>query len=358
MTRPTGVEINIAGLLHNLNQVKAYAPGSKIIAMVKANAYGNGSSHVVPILAQQVYAFGVACLEEALAIRSLGVRTHCILFQGVFHPAEWQIVAANHLQSVVHHSLQLQWLLENPLPEKIKIWVKVDTGMHRLGFEPNEIYNILMLLSKCPWVDSEIGLITHLACADEIDNPHNELQLKIFNSLKLPALNLQKSICNSAAIMSLPSAHAEVVRPGIMLYGVSPFRDQTGPELGLIPVMRFMSAITAIHHYPKGAYVGYGATWKATRPSVVGVVPAGYGDGYPRHIATGTPVWINGFKVPIVGRVSMDMLTIDLTDHPMLQIGDLVELWGENLPVEIVAKAAGTIAYELLCQFSPRLSGV
>lgn len=357
MTRPTGVNIDAAALLHNLNQAKSYVPDSKIIAMVKADAYGCGLSHVVPVLEGKVYAFGVACLEEALALRSLRVSNECILFQGVFHAEEWQCVAINRLQSVVHQIQQLQWLLATPLPNKIKIWIKVDTGMHRLGFAPEEVYDVLMQLSTCPWVDSQIGLITHLASSDEPGNPQNQLQLKIFNELNLPSLHLQKSICNSAAIMSFPKAHTEVIRPGIMLYGVSPFVNQTGRDLGLKPVMRFTSALVATHLLAEGSYVGYGGTWRAKRPSVIGVVPVGYGDGYPRHIAPRTPVWINGFNVPIVGRISMDMLTIDLTDYPQLQIGDPVELWGENLPVETIANAAGTIAYELLCQFSPRLTG-
>ncbi|KTD06840.1 alanine racemase [Legionella jamestowniensis] len=355
MTRPTRVQIDATALLHNLNFIKRRAPHSKIIAMVKANAYGCGLSSVAPVLEGQIYAFGVACIEEAMAIRDLGIRSDCVLFQGIFSPEELDAVAAHHFQCVIHQPHQLQWLLEKPLPNKIKVWVKVNTGMHRLGFSPQNVHEIISTLRACPWVDAEIGIMTHLACADEPDNPSNQNQLRVFKELDLPQGNLIKSISNSAAILALPETHADVVRPGIMLYGVSPFAHQTGQELGLMPVMRFVSAISAIHHYPAQVRIGYGGTWQTNRPSVIGVVAVGYGDGYPRHIAQNTPVWINGSQVPIVGRVSMDMLTVDLTHCPEVKIGDPVELWGQHIPVESIALSAGTIAYELLCQFSPRV---
>ncbi|RMX05445.1 alanine racemase [Legionella jordanis] len=355
MTRPTRVQIDAKALVHNLNAVKRYAPNSKVIAMVKANAYGCGLASVIPVLEGQVDAFGVACIEEAMAIRSLGSRSDCVLFQGVFSADELQLASTHQFQCVIHQPHQLQWLLNQTLPSKIKVWVKVNTGMHRLGFPTQDIYEIIEALSHCPWVDSEIGLMTHLACADNPKEPSNERQLRLFNELSLPSVKLTKSICNSAAIMSFPDAHAEVVRPGIMLYGVSPFAETTGQDIGLMPVMRFISAISAINHYPDKARIGYGGVWQTSRPSTIGIVAVGYGDGYPRHIAANTAVWINGFKAPIVGRVSMDMLTVDLTDAPDVAVGDVVELWGPHIPVESIASSAGTIAYELLCQFSPRI---
>lgn len=357
MSRPTRVQINPLALLHNLNQVKRLAPKSKVIAMVKANAYGCGLSAVVPILEGQVHAFGVASLEEALAIRALGVSTDCLLFQGVFSVDELEAVAAHQFQVVIHHPQQLQWLLSTSLNRKIKVWVKVNTGMHRLGFPPEEVYELLQTLSSCPWVDAELGLMTHLSSADEPEDPVNQEQLRCFRDLNLPLLAepLVKSIANSAGILALPQSHADCVRPGIMLYGVSPFSQQTGRELGLMPVMHFVSAITAIRHYPARARIGYGGTWQTTRPSIIALVAVGYGDGYPRHIAPNTPVWVNGYQAPIVGRVSMDMLTIDLTDCPGAELGMPVELWGQHIPVEQIAHSAGTIAYELLCQISPRV---
>lgn len=355
MTRPTRVHIDATALLHNLGQVKHYAPGKKIIAMVKANAYGCGLSKVVPVLDKEVDAFGLACMEEALAVRKLGVQRDCVLLQGVFSADELPVAAKNRFQCVIHSALQLRLLLDTPLESKIKIWVKVNTGMNRLGFLPQEIYDVLQTLHSCPWVDDNIGLMTHLACADSPEDPTNQNQLQRFRDLKLPSLSLIKSIANSGAIMALPDTHADVIRPGIMLYGVSPFPRQTGVQLGLKPVMHFVSAISAIHHYPTGVPIGYGRTWKTPRPSIIGVVAAGYGDGYPRHVGENTPVWINGDYAPIVGRVSMDMLTVDLTDCMKADLGSTVELWGQYVPVETIAQAAGTIGYELLCQFVPRV---
>lgn len=353
MSRPTRAYIDSAALIHNLEQIKKYAPGKKISAMVKANAYGCGLSSVIPVLEGEVDAFGVASIEEALAIRKLGSRTPCILFQGIFSSDELPIVENHNFELVIHTLYQLSWVLSTPLSSPIKVWIKINTGMHRLGFALVDVLSIIEQLKSCPWIQNKIGLMTHLACADEPLAIENEKQLQRFHSLKINPNNYELSIANSAAIMALPSTHADMVRPGIMLYGISPFSEQTGKELGLQPVMQFISSISAIHHYPPYAPVGYGATWQSNKPSVVGVVPAGYGDGYPRHVKNAY-VWIKGQKIPVVGRVSMDMLTVDLTDFPDIQIGDTVELWGRNIPVENVAITAGTIAYELISQVAPR----
>jgi alanine racemase len=355
MTRPTRVHIEPSALLHNVNQVKRHAPGKKIIAMVKANAYGCGLENVVPVLEEQVDAFGVACLEEALAIRALGIGRDCILFQGIFTPDELHLVANYNFQCVIHEPCQLKWLLETPLTSKINIAVKVNTGMSRLGFEPHEIYEVLKSLQACPWVFPTIALITHLSSADDPSHSVNQNQLRLYNELNLPPGYFTRSIANSAAIFQLPDTHADVVRPGIMLYGVSPFPKQTGSEIGLMPVMHFMSAISAIHRYPPHTPIGYGGSWQSNKATTIGIVPAGYGDGYPRHIGDNTPVWVNGRQAPVVGRVSMDMLTIDLSDCPNVVVGTPVELWGRHIPVETVAASAGTIAYELLCQVTARV---
>lgn len=356
MTRPARIRIDASALLHNIKQIKQLAPGRGIIAMVKANAYGCGLNQVVPMIAEHVDALGIACMEEALAIRALGVMRDCVLIQGVFSADEYLIAAQNQMSCVIHHQQQLDWFLATPLAKKIKIWVKVNTGMHRLGFQPDEVPKVMQALINCRWAD-EIGLLTHLACADVPDNQANAKQLKAFQNIKLPSHPILKSIANSAAIIALPDAHADVIRPGIMLYGVSPFAHQTGQSLGLMPVMSFVSAISAIHHYPKDSAIGYSATWITKRPSMIAVVAVGYGDGYPRHIAAGTPVWVNGQKADIVGRISMDMLTIDITDCQGIEVGTSVELWGKQIPIETIAKASGTIAYELLCQITNRPRG-
>lgn len=353
MSRPTTLVIEPSALLHNLAKIRRYAPNQQIIAMVKANAYGCGITVVAPILDGQVDALGVSCLEEALTIRTLGVKTPCLLMQGVFSQNEIEVVALNQMSCVIHQAQQLQWIINTPLAHPLKVWVKVNTGMHRLGFKPCEVQDVLNALLNCSWIHKDIGLMTHMACADQPERVENKSQIDLFNRIDCSGFSV-KSMANSAAIISFPEAHADVLRPGIMLYGVSPFANQSATDLGLIPVMRFTSAIGAIHHNPPNAYVGYGGAWCSPNPSVIGVVSVGYGDGYPRHIAPGTPVWIAGKEVPIVGRVSMDMITIDLTGHSSVEIGAPVELWGVHLPIERIAKAAGTIGYELLCQMTDR----
>ncbi|CAM4507832.1 MAG: Alanine racemase, biosynthetic [Legionella sp.] len=354
MSRPTHLVVESSALLHNLAQIRRFAPGKKVITMVKANAYGCGIHAVVPVLEGHVDAFGVACIEEAMVIRRLGSRTHCILFQGVFSPDEFKLAAEHQLGCVMHQPHQVQWLLNTPLDKPIKLWVKVNTGMHRLGFKPYELQELMSALQACSWVDKDIGLMTHLACADEPERAENYQQISLFERISVAGFS-QRSMANSAAIISFPQTHADVVRPGIMLYGVSPFADKTAIDLGLVPVMRFVSAISAVYDNPSFAQVGYSGVWSSPNPSRIGIVAAGYGDGYPRHIAANTPVWVQGREVPIAGRISMDMLAVDLTKHPDIQPGAPVELWGTHILVERIAQAAGTIAYELLCQISERV---
>jgi alanine racemase len=234
------------------------------------------------------------------------------------------------------------------------LWIKVNTGMNRLGFKPDELQAVMTALHSCSWVHKDIGLMTHIASSDQADRIENSEQISLFQSITTPGFS-QRSMANSAAIISFPQTHADAVRPGIMLFGVSPFANQTASDLGLIPVMRFQSAISAIRPIPHGAQVGYGGDWKSNKPSVMGIVAVGYGDGYPRHIGPHTPVWVNGREVYIIGRISMDMLAIDLTDHKDIQEGDTVQLWGDHILVERIAQSAGTVGYELLCQISERV---
>ncbi|KTC65791.1 alanine racemase (plasmid) [Legionella adelaidensis] len=355
MARPTHVHVDTQALLHNIDCIKKIAQHKKIIAMVKANAYGCGLPAILPTLEKNVDFLGVACLEEALAVRKLGSRAQCILFQGIFCADELNEVVEHNFEIVIHHVQQLEWLLATRLPKRVKIWVKVDTGMHRLGLPPEKVYEAIQSLQNCAWVDNNLGILTHLACADEPIHSANQQQLEIFNNLKVPEVKLTRSIANSAAILSLPEAHADVVRPGIMLYGISPFAGQTGKDLGLKPVLHLVSEVTAINPYPPHSPIGYGRTWESDKPSIVGIIPVGYGDGFPRHIKPGTKIWINDTYVPIIGRVSMDVLTVDLTDAQHIQVGDPVELWGLHTPIESIAESAGTIAYELLSQLTPRV---
>ncbi len=353
--RPSFLYLDAEALRHNLAIVKRYAPQQAIIAMVKANAYGCGVQWVAPLIESNVFGFGVACLEEAIAVRQVCMQAECLLMHGIFSPDELTVLQDLHLSTVIHNSQQLVWLTTIPVSKSIKVWVKVDTVIHRFGFQPHELTDVLAALRHCPWIDATIGLMTHLACADTPLRPDCQQQIQTWESVAKQYPDMPQSVANSAAIMALPQTHANVVRPGLMLYGASPFADRLGCEFGLQPVMHFISEVTTIHHYAVGEAIGYGATWRCSRPSVIGVIPVGYGDGYPRHIKRGAQVWVKGRAVPIVGRISMDMMTIDVTDCSNVQIGDQVELWGKHLPIETVAQQAGTIAYELMTQVSQRV---
>ncbi|QDQ39261.1 alanine racemase [Legionella geestiana] len=353
MTRPTWMRVNPAALLHNLRRVNASAPQSRVLAMVKANAYGCGIENVVPVLEGQVDGFGVAALDEACAIRALGARTPCVLMGGVFDAEEWRSVNRLDCISMVHSHEQLALMLQTPLTTPASVWVKVNTGMQRLGFLPEDVPGVLAALNASSWIAKNPCVITHFARADEPDHGANRQQLATFATLNAHAGMV--SIANSAAILSGLGTTADWVRPGIMLYGVSPFSGTTAKDVGLRPVVSLMSAITAIHDIAAGQPVGYGHAWVASRPSRIGIIPIGYGDGYPRHVGKDASVAVNGQEVPVVGRVSMDMLTVDLTDSVDVCTGDAVELWGEHMPIERIAHSAGTIGYELLCQLTDRV---
>jgi alanine racemase len=353
MYRPTRISIDSHALVHNVQAIKHRASGKKIIAMVKANAYGCGLSEVIPTLDGLVDAFGVTSLDEAMSIRKLGSQTECVLFQGFFKGTELGIIAAQRISVVLYTQEMLKNLLSTRLERPLSVWIKVNTGMNRLGFSTQEVSSVLSALEQCPWV-SDIGVMTHLACADEPWREENKRQLELFEGLNLPN-TIKRSVTNSAGILAFPDVVQDVVRPGIMLYGISPFSDKTGVELGLKPVVRLTSELISVYPVTAMAHVGYAATWQANKDTVIGIVAIGYGDGYPRHIAPNTPVWTHGQECPIVGRVSMDMIAVDVTSLDAARIGDVVELWGAHLPIERIAKASGTIAYELLCQLTGRV---
>jgi alanine racemase len=353
MARPTRLIIDSEALLHNIAFIKQVTQGKGVIAMVKANAYGCGVKNIVPVLKGKVDAFGVACLEEALIMRHLDSQTPCVVFQGPFAAEELPVFVQNQCATVVHTFQQLEWITQTALKKPLQVWVKVNTGMHRLGFEPEEIPKVVKILQNSPWVHKKMGIMTHFASADEKDNPATSAQLQVFQSLDKTAFS-QQSLANSAAILQFPQTHADLVRPGIMLYGVSPIPNQEGRALGLMPVMHFVSSVFAIHAYSHPIAVGYGGTWKCDTPSVIGLVPTGYGDGYPRHVKGDPYVWIQGYQAPIAGLVSMDMMAVDLTHCPKVRLGDRVELWGNHIPVEQVAQWAGTSPYELICQTTDR----
>ncbi|MEZ5581547.1 MAG: alanine racemase [Candidatus Competibacteraceae bacterium] len=353
MTRATTAHINLSALSHNLQRVRRAAPGSRIAAAVKANAYGHGLLRVARALGA-ADALAVACGEEAVVLREGGIQHPIVLLEGVFEAGELPLCSRLNLDIVVHHLLQVEMLERTALERPIRVWLKIDTGMHRLGINPDTADTIWQRLRSCPSVDPNIRIMSHLARADERNNDYTLQQLQIFTEA-IAELPGERSLANSAGVLGWPPTHFDWVRPGLMLYGVSPFADSEGSEEGLQPVMTLTTGLIAINRLAKGQPVGYGGTWICPQEMDVGVAAIGYGDGYPRHLPSGTPVLVNGRVAPLIGRVSMDMITVDLRQHPEARVGDPVVLWGRGLPVEIIAQAAGTIPYTLLCAVTERV---
>ncbi len=352
MSRPTFMTINVSALQHNVERVRAFAPHSAMIAMVKANAYGHGIERVALAL-QTVDALGVASLEEGLKLREAGITKPIVLMEGVFYPDELIDAAHHHFTLVVHHLPHVEMLEQFPLESCFSVWLKIDTGMHRLGIAPNDVHDIYQRLLAVSSIKKPIGLMTHFAEADSLKRSTTKNQIQLFEKITrgLPG---PRSLANSAGILAWSDAHKDWVRPGLILYGASPFADKTGLEYGLKPVMTLSSRLIAITKVPKGEKVGYGGTWTAPEEMMVGVVGVGYGDGYPQYAENGTAILVNNKRSQLVGRVSMDMLTVDLRNQPEAKIGDEVTLWGEGLPVEEVAKHNRTSAYEILTRMTPR----
>ena len=347
-------EINIGALLYNVEVVRKLAPTSKILAMIKANAYGHGYLEVAESLTN-VDAFGVARLDEAIKLRDAGVKKSIVLLEGFFDKDELMIIAEKQLETVLHNKQQVIDFINADLPQPIKVWLKLDTGMHRIGLAPEEMASCYNQLTQHKNILATPTILTHLACADELEHPLNNQQIYLFNQLCLD-IEGERSIANSAAIMSLPETHLDWVRPGIMMYGASAMADSDAAEHDLKPVMTLKSSVIAVRDVPKGGSVGYGATWVAKQNTKIAVVAIGYGDGYPRNAGNGTPVLINSIEYPLVGRVSMDMITVDLGQSTEIKVGDEVILWGEGLPIERVARHANSIAYELLCGVTGRVT--
>lgn len=354
MARPASVTINLSALRHNLQRVRNCAPHAKILCAVKANGYGHGAVMVAKTLVDAgADALAVACLEEAISLRDAGITQPIVLLEGVFSADELTLAAQHQLQLIVHQAEQVTWL-ENWSGHAFKVWLKIDTGMHRLGIAPEEFEGLHARLLACQAVVGEPILMTHFACADERGSAFTQQQINTF-SATTKNHHSESSLANSAGILAWPQSHANWVRPGIMLYGASPFAGEVAADQNLQAVMTLRSEIIAINTIAAGESVGYGATWQAKQATRVGVIAIGYGDGYPRHAPSGTPVLVNGQVVPLIGRVSMDMITVDLHSQPNAKIGDAVVLWGEGLPVEKVAAAANTISYALFCGVTARV---
>lgn len=350
MPRPVQAYIDLNALKNNLAVVRKFAPDANVLAVVKADAYGHGLLRSARALTA-TDGFAVLRLGEGIALRRAGYRQLVLLLEGFFTADELSLLVQYDLTAMIHCTEQVEAILSTSLVGDFAVFLKINTGMNRLGFPMHKFTAALEKLQNSHCVRS-ITLATHFATADETTG----IDAQFAHFKRLTQNNhLPKSLANSAAILRYPATHQDWVRPGIMLYGVSPFADQLACDFGLQPVMTLVSHVIAVQTLQPGKSVGYGRAFTADELCRVGVVACGYADGYPRHAATGTPVLVDGQRTRTLGRVSMDMLFVDLTPLPQTGVGSTVTLWGKGLPVEDVAAAAGTIGYELLCALSPRV---
>ena len=350
MSRPLQARINLSALQNNLAVAKQHAPKSRIMAVIKANGYGHGLLRVARALAG-ADGFAVIELNDAVALREAGLQQKILLLNGYYGVEELPVIAAHGLAVVIHNQEQLDMLAAAPLPVKLEVFLKFNTGMNRLGFMPETVNAVLAQLKNNKQAGG-ITLMTHFAFADVKEGIG--AQLERFNKLAA-GVNMPKSLANSAALLRYPESHADWVRPGIMLYGSSPYGDVGAGELGLQPVMTLVSRIIAKQELQPGERVGYTGVFTAEKQMTIGIVACGYADGYPRHARSGTPVNVNDKITRTLGRIAMDMLCVDLSGIPGAAIGTPVTLWGEGNPIEDVAKAAGTVSYELFTKLNSRV---
>ncbi|WP_233279575.1 alanine racemase [Acidihalobacter yilgarnensis] len=354
LARAAQARIDLDALRHNCRHIRSLAPNSRLLAMVKADAYGHGLLPISRALADLADGLGVACVPEGLALRAAGIAGRIVVMQGFKNDDELSAASAHALDVVIHEPCQIERLASRTFGPQggLSVWLKIDTGMHRIGFAPHEVANVTALLAKLPMVDPNLRYLTHFACADEPGSAMTAQQIGCFVRTTQGLVG-ERSLCNSAGILTHSEAHADWVRPGIMLYGASPLNDTPATSLGLRPVMSLEAPLIAIHTYQAGDSIGYGGTYRCPVPLRVGIVAMGYGDGYPRHAANGTPVAIAGQPGSIVGRVSMDMLAIDLGSVDC-RPGDSVTFWGGSVAADLVAAQAQTISYELFCAAGPK----
>lgn len=368
--KPAIATINSAALRHNIQLIKSFAPNQKLLAMIKANAYGQGLLPAAHILADQVDGFGVARLREALEIQETGYTGKILLVEGFFDREELLKTLSRRFDSVIHCYEQLElleqvakeweeeqqkgfWKRKTKIYFPINIWLKIDTGMHRLGVHPEQVDEFYQRLKKCPLVES-ISFVSHFSRADELNCGYTEKQIATFEQATQSYPEHARSISASSGILYWKQAHYEWVRPGIIMHGISPHYEPI-IHLGFQPVMTLSSSLIAVRTHKAGEPVGYGGTWVSSQDTKLGVIAMGYGDGYPRNAPEGTPVLINGRKVPIVGRVSMDMLTVDLGADSQDKVGDEAIFWGKDLLIEEIAEHIGVISYELITKLTPRV---
>lgn len=349
MSRPIQARIDLSALERNLHTARRLT-SARIMAVIKANAYGHGLLQTADAL-RAAEGFAVLDIADAVRLREAGFRQTILLLEGVFSAGDMSVLAQYDIDAVLHSSHQLAMLDAYPRRGSLSLWLKINTGMNRLGFTPQEAPAVLAQL-KAHAAIREVTLMTHFANADKAEGV--AVQLERFNDLAA-SFKVPRSLANSAALLRYPATHGDWVRPGIMLYGTSPFAETSAQELGLRPVMTLSSEIISVREIQSGEQVGYAGLFRADRKMRIGVVACGYADGYPRHAPSGTPLLVNGQRTGTVGRVSMDMLGVDLSSVQGGGVGSRVILWGEGMPVDEVAQAAGTISYELLSALAARV---
>ena len=355
MSRTTVATIHLGALRHNLARLKAMAAPAKVMAVVKADAYGHGLERVARALDGEAECFAVAALGDGLRLRAAGHRQRIVVLSGPDKPGDLAEMQRLQLEATIHHEAQLPWLAAMaPVRGRLRVWLKVDSGMHRLGFAPEQVAAVHARLAAMPGVDPQIGLLTHFAESEVFDGAVTRAQIERFNEVTA-GLDGPRSLANSAAVLGWPQARADWVRTGGLLYGLSMVEGKSGSDFGFRPAMTLSTRLIAINRIRAGERIGYNGTWTCPEDMPVGVAAIGYGDGYPRSAVAGTPVLVNDRRVPLIGRVSMDLITLDLRDAPAARVGDRVTLWGPQLPVEVVATQAGTISYDLTCGMTRRV---
>lgn len=352
--RRAELSIDLNALRHNTMRAQTAACGRKIFAAVKADAYGHGAKTVAQTLRGQVDGWMVASLAEGEALRQAGMTERILVLQGIMDASEARRAAQRFLEPVFHHASQLDALGRSLAGLSLTAWMKLDTGMHRIGFTPDEFPAAYARLSQQRGIRPSPGILTHFARADEPDQTPTQQQIACFEQVA-GGLDAEKSLCNSAGLLRYPQAGGDWVRPGIMIYGGNPMTEGTAEEWGLKPVMTLRTRLIAIRQVAAGEGVGYGARFIAPEKMPVGVVAVGYGDGYPRHAPDGTPILIGTQRSAVIGRVSMDLITVDLRGISA-KVGDEVVCWGEGLPVDDIARHSASISYELMCQMSGRVA--
>ena len=362
MTSPAYAVVNLEALQHNLRIVRQLAPNSKIMPVIKANAYGHGMLRIASAL-KSADGFAVARVNEGVLLRKAGITNKITVLEGFSCVNELDEILTYNLDPVVHSFSQISLLETKSELNTCSIWLKLDTGMNRLGFKPRDYVSAYQRIKCCSLIKEPINLMTHLANADDKLDSATLNQITLFKDsaaslLEEHSIDCERSefsIANSAGILAWPTSLTDWVRPGIMLYGISPFPENTAQNWQLKPVMCLYSRIIAVKSLDKGDKVGYSGTWTCTKPTMLGIVAIGYGDGYPRQAKLGTPVLVNGMRVPLIGRVSMDMITVDLESQPDAKPGDSVTLWGDDLAIEEIAACSGTIPYTLVCGITQRV---